>query len=495
MSAELVHSPTFPPFSLPTPAQPVILEFIPGQPLFILGQNGTGKSALVHRISNTLPRQLVSYVPGSRPNYFDNESIVLAPVSARQMTDNFANWDATPEARWRPINGTARNEVSVFNLKANEVQYKLDAANDIADKGAQAPAIGKLQSRSSPLDQLNRILRQGNLPVQLQMARAELVVQRFGQEYSIARMSDGERAALIIAAEVISAPIGKIFIIDEPEPHLHESIAAPLLAALIRQRPDCAFVISTHELSLPEDIADSRVLMVRGCTWHGNDVANWDVDLLPLTAEIPEDLRVEVLGSRRKILFVEGVKASLDQPMYALLFPNVSVQPRDGSREVRRAVTGLRSVPSLHRVQAYGLVDNDGLSVGEIASLEADGVHALPVFSVESLYYSQPVRAAIATQQAATFGLDHAQMLTQAEQAALDELRQPPCADHLAARVSLVTMREQILAAAPNKKDLMKASANINISIASPYPGERQKLQTMLDVADLDGVIRRYPVR
>ena len=92
----------------------------------------------------------------------------------------------------------------------------------------------------------------------------------------------------------------------------------------------------------------------------------------------------DILGSRRKILFVEGTTVSLDQPLYALLFPEVSVRSREGCREVRRAVSGLRSVEGLHRVEAYGLVDNDRLSADEIADLERDGVYALPIFSVET---------------------------------------------------------------------------------------------------------------
>ena len=48
----------------------------------------------------------------------------------------------------------------------------------------------------------------------------------------MAQMSDGERAAAIIAATVLVADPGTLFLIDEPERHLHRSIIEPFLSAL-----------------------------------------------------------------------------------------------------------------------------------------------------------------------------------------------------------------------------------------------------------------------
>ena len=61
-----------------------------------------------------------------------------------------------------------------------------------------------------------------------------------GAIYSFAKMSDGERTCLIFAAEVVSAPPGSVFVVDEPELHLHRSIIVPLLKSLIETRADWA---------------------------------------------------------------------------------------------------------------------------------------------------------------------------------------------------------------------------------------------------------------
>ena len=59
-------------------------------------------------------------------------------------------------------------------------------------------------------------------------------------------------------------------------------------------------------------------------------------------SDLPDDLRQAILGSRRRILFVEGEHKSLDWPIYGVLFEEVSVVPKGGCGEVIKAVNGLR---------------------------------------------------------------------------------------------------------------------------------------------------------
>ena len=142
-------------------------------------------------------------------------------------------------------------------------------------------------------------------------------------------------------------------------------------------------------------------------------------------AELGEDLRRDVLGSRRKMLFIEGSDKSLDQPLYALLFPQVSVNPKAGCREVMRAVTGLRSASGMHHREVYGLIDRDDRSPPDIADLEKEGLYALEVHSGEGLYYCREVREAVATRQSETYGGVPGDLLEAASQAALIELAKP----------------------------------------------------------------------
>ncbi|OCX98626.1 MAG: AAA family ATPase [Pseudomonas sp. K35] len=326
--------------------------------------------------------------------------------------------------------------------------------------------------------------------------QGELRAEQKDSIYSYARMSDGERAALLFAAEVVAAPAGTIFLIDEPELHLHPAIVVPLLKALISERPDCGFVVCTHELDLPGSVEESSLFLVRGSTWQNGEIEYWQIDALADPHEIPEWLRIDLIGSRRKILFIEGTSTSLDQPLYSLLFPTVSVRSRESCREVMRAVEGLRGVESLHRVEAFGLVDHDGMGGMRMAELEAKGIYPLPIYAVESLYYSEDVLKVLATHQAILLGFTAEELLSNAKSAAIAALTQPGVVEHLASRIAERQMRDTLMLSLPTRESMIQGGvSDINVSIASPYPQELALINRMISDEDVNAVVARYPVR
>ncbi len=481
--------------NVPTTQGEVQLQAAPGSPLFLLGRNGTGKSALVHSFVVQLGGQAI-YLPGSRPSYFDSESLSLTPSSRKSLTTNLRSWDSSPDTRWKSISGTARNEKAIHDLTAAEAQFKIDAANQIAKEGKESSAILRLQSSESPLDQVNALLEQANLPVQGVIENGELRVQRDGETYSIAKMSDGERTALILIAEVISAAEGSFFLIDEPELHLHRVIVVPLINALVQVRPESAFLVSTHELELPAECPHSRVVIVRSCRWQDSVIASWEVDVISDSEQIPDDVRVDILGSRQKILFVEGITGSLDRPLYSLLFPNASVRPKESCREVERAVTGLRGTEEIHHAQAFGMVDGDGMDQAQISQFETKGVYPLPVHAVESLYYSEVLVTALAIRQGETLGVDPGTLIAEAVSAGLAALDIGDRLSHLASRVAERQLRDALLQHLPTRIALIGgAAAPVSVSLSSPYPAELARLQGLRADSDIFSIISRYPVR
>src|SRR4029077_4548044 len=126
----------------------------------------------------------------------------------------------------------------------------------------------------------------------------------------------------------------------EPERHLHPAITGPLLTAIFAERVDCPFIISTHELSLIEQSPAARISILNGCQWDGGGPNGFDIDLLEPGEDFPSDVRLAILGGRRKILFVEGDARSLDNRLYSLLFPSVTVICREGVRNVVNGVNG-----------------------------------------------------------------------------------------------------------------------------------------------------------
>lgn len=489
-------SPPLVQMQIQTQAESLQVAVSAGRPVFILGRNGTGKSALVNALAAQWAGKVI-YVPGSRPSYFDNESLSMTPESRRQFTANQRHYDMQPDKRWKAIEGTTRNEKAIHDLQAAETQYKLDAANQIKAEGWSSSAIGRLQADNSPLDTVNSLLAQANMAVQLKVVGGELRAMQGGSLYSYARMSDGERSALVIAAEVVAAESGMVFLLDEPELHLHSSIVVALIKALILERPDCGFVVCTHQLELPTAVQGCEIVLVRESVWQDGKIVSWDADVIHDTKQIPEWLWVDVIGARSKILFIEGNnKTSLDQPIYSLLFPKVSLRPLESCKDVMRAVKGLRSVEEVHRAKAFGLIDHDGMSADQMSKFEGDGIYPLPIFAVESLIYSQEAQDAVALQQADTFGIAPQEMLKLAKDTAIKSLTGQGKKEHLASRVAERQIRDQLLSHIPTRQQLMEfTKGDLNVAVKSTYPDELARLTALVSTSDIHEIISRYPVR
>ncbi len=346
----------------------------------------------------------------------------------------------------------------------------------------------------APLTILNELLKTANLPIDIAIENDEqLFARKEGSEpYSIAELSDGERNAILITANVLTAPPGTLIIIDEPERHLHRSIVAPLLLSLFEKRDDCGFVISTHDVSLPVDSPESRTLLLRSCSWGKNAATAWDTDLLEPAVAISDDVKLSILGARRKMLFVEGTKDSLDKHIYTIIFPGISVVPSGNCIDVERAVSGVRSSAELHWVRGFGLIDKDDRSDEEVQGLENRGVYALDAHSVESLYYCDYVLEKIAGRQAQI--ADDLADLVGARQSIIDEVS--PHRDRLCARLVERRARQAVATNLPTYESLQDDPVHAVTFDATGFIEEEQQLfDGLVAAGNNDGLVNRYPVR
>jgi hypothetical protein len=216
-----------------------------------------------------------------------------------------------------------------------------------------------------------------------------------GVTYKASAMSDGERVAFYLIAHALVAPIGSIIVVDEPEVHLHRAIQAQLWNEIEQERGDCLFVYITHDL----EFAASRAGAVK--IWlSGYDNGTWKWEQLPDSRDgsgIPEEVLLTVLGSRKPVLFVEGDRGSLEQAIFARVYPTWTVVPRGGCDAVISAVTAFRSLQDRHRFQCCGVVDRDYRSDSAVQALAEKGVHVLSVHEIENVLLAEDVLRAIAT--------------------------------------------------------------------------------------------------
>ena len=225
--------------------------------LIIVGANGAGKSKLgawieqqnfdkVHRIG--AQRSLVYNENIQLKSYTDAENYVF------YGTDISINGYAriNKSHRWNKKYTTTllndfENVLAALLAKNNNEEHDFVAACKNSEKeGMQKPDVPIMV-----IDKLKQIWDEVLPQRKLFMNDSKFyaLFKKDGSEvqYSATEMSDGERAVLYLAAQVLCVPPAKILIVDEPELHLHRSIMNCLWTALEQCRPDCLFMYITHD--------------------------------------------------------------------------------------------------------------------------------------------------------------------------------------------------------------------------------------------------------
>ena len=478
--------------------EPLIISLESGSPLFVVGPNGSGKSALIQHAVSTLGTANVRRISAHRQMWLNSSSINLTPHSRRQFDQQLNKGEPNPVYRYLERDAGTRIASVLFDLTVKENDLARRIMN-LAFSGDEED-IKKITEAERPVfDKLNDLLRVGRLAVTIRNSAGEQILAQHrdvSEPYGMEQMSDGERSAVLLAASVLTAKSGTVLLIDEPERHLHRSIIEPFLTGLFEQRKDCPFVISTHEPALPLANSNSDVLIVRSCQWNGATATAWDVSLLENDAGLPEDVKRAILGSRRKILFVEGKAYSLDIQLYEALFPDISIRPVDSCEDVIKVVRGLRDSQQHHDVEAFGLIDGDNRNAEEVARLKEQGIHALNECSVESLYYCSDAMTAVSNWQAIGLGEDPAEMLETAKTGVLATLGQAGLAERLAARRCERIVRAKYQSMLPNWKSIVDRSDHpISVDSEEPYNEELRRFRELLETKDIEKLIARYPVR
>ena len=308
--------------------EPIQLTVSNGDQIFIVGANGSGKSSLMQHLVEQARTNKIKRIAAHRQTWLKSGNISYTSENRQRYEVDMEHYMRSATARWMDLRPQDDLSALLFDLVAKDNAINESIAQHIRNDNADK-AFEESDKSPSPFNQINEMLASGNLKVTINKTTDQTLLANHlqGDSFSIEKMSDGERSAMIIAAHVITAESGTVFLIDEPERHLHRSIIQPFLSALFALRSgDCAFIISTHELALPVANLEAGVLMLRSCQWTNDSSTAWDAKLLEPNSELPPELKFSILGSRKKILFVEGQHGSLDVSLYQTLFPTLDVR-------------------------------------------------------------------------------------------------------------------------------------------------------------------------
>lgn len=359
------------------------------QSLLFIGANGSGKTRLGTWIEITSPqRELVHRISAQKSlSMPDSTTPVSIELAEKNLLFGHPTWNHQHKLqKWNQKPATtllSDYEKLMVYLFSDETEANANFKIAVrATTERVEPPVTKIDLVKEVWERIlpHRELVIGGLRIQTR------VKDESDRIYNSSEMSDGERVIFYLIGQCLAAPKDGIIVIDEPELHLHKSVQAPLWAEVEKLRSDCLFVYLTHDV----DFAAAQEGAAR--IWLKSfDGTSWDWERVESDENLPDDLLLEVLGSRKPVVFVEGDNGSYDVSLYREVLSGFLVVPRGSCSQVILAVKALKANSQLHHLSVFGIVDRDRRVPEEIAALEKDSIFVLEVAEVENLFCTQEV--------------------------------------------------------------------------------------------------------
>ena len=365
-------------------------------PIVIVGANGSGKSRLAEWIEKSDPAKR-HRVSAQRALAFPEDFRATSVDEAESdllYGGKGVNWSNKFGFRWTP---------NRHDQLLNDFQKLVTL---LFSEGAQAREeyVHRMKSQTvyetppvRKLDTIQRIWEEILPNRELIIGGNQVEVRRRdeAEKFSPREMSDGERVVFYLIGQCLSAPKGGIILIDEPELHLHRALQTRLWDSVETERSDCLFIYLTHDL----DFAGSRMggLHIWLTEYGAGD--KWEWDFVPEGTALPEALLLEVIGSRKPILFVEGKAEGPDERLYRLIYPTQHIVPFAGCAQIIHAVSTCRNLRRRGQLQVEtrGLIDRDGRDKNEVQKLNDIGVGVLDWAEIENLLICEEVLRHVAS--------------------------------------------------------------------------------------------------
>lgn len=204
----------------------------------------------------------------------------------------------------------------------------------------------------------------------------------------IKNLSRGEKAALYYIAASLLAPPQALILVDSPTLFLHPTAVGILWDRIERARTDCRFVYDTYDANFASGQIRRTVIWIKD--YNASD-HTWTYQIIT-DGELPDEIFLQMMGSRRPILFTEGdVSHSIDMRLYSVVFPEFTVKPLGSCDKVIESTRTMQSLKAMHRIDSYGLVDRDRRSDQEVEYLRAKNILVPDVAEIENIFLSQGV--------------------------------------------------------------------------------------------------------
>ena len=109
-------------WNIPTTSgkQPLQITLEAGDRLFMVGANGSGKSALIQHLVSSLGNKKFKRLSAHRRTWFTSGNISITPRERTQLNQEFIRSELRPDARWQDSNEEHKHSAVLFDLVAKE---------------------------------------------------------------------------------------------------------------------------------------------------------------------------------------------------------------------------------------------------------------------------------------------------------------------------------------------------------------------------------------
>lgn len=368
---------------LPTKkGQPNTTPTIDFEQLVIVGANGAGKTRFgsdierrylgqTHRISAQKSLTFPKEVSPTSKQKAEKEFLLGGYIDGWSEQQNLQRKVST---RWgNNLNTSLLNDFEKLLVLLHTEEYE----ESLSFKE------GRIAKPTTKLDRVQN-LWEAVLPHRKLLKKAGIIetypTGNNADSYNASEMSDGERVIFYLAGEVICAPPNSIIIIDEPEMHIHSSLIKSLFDLIEAERPDCSIIYLTHNIDFAFTRQNAKKVWAKS---FENNV--WDYEILDENLPIPEQLYLDVLGSRKPIIFLEGDDSSIDYELYEQVYTDKTLKPVGSCERVVQVVKAFRSEQGFHHIDSFGIIDRDRRQHEDVVALNRNGIWVLDVAEAENL--------------------------------------------------------------------------------------------------------------
>ncbi|MGT2895117.1 DUF4435 domain-containing protein [Streptococcus entericus] len=345
------------------------------QSIILVGKNGVGKSTLVNDLKRDklhnlfcIPAQKYLYMTGSSSTRLSNID---------QVQDLFVSQNLKVQGVFSYVGA----EGDTYELFSKIIDF-------IVREHQSSKSDGE-GTQISKLDEVNQIYSKifDDIVFKTDSFSGQLNPRK-EVSYHINSLSDGEKSALFYIICAVLAKEKTIFVIDEPETHMNMAICNKLWDLILETRKDCKFIFISHNSDFITSRLESRIMW---CQKYKN-IGEFELTSLDTNGiGIDNKLLIELVGSRKPILFCEGETNSLDYQLFNILYSDrYLIKPIKGHRDVIEAVKAVKKLGTVGS-SVVGLIDRDFYSQDILDNYKEIGVYHLPVNEVEMLLMKEPI--------------------------------------------------------------------------------------------------------